>query len=243
MIANIPVMLLPPSTSGVKEYSGVKNVIGEAGISKGNNGGNNSPGHPLLCTYLRDVMKGEEPLDFSLSSVSVSNSHISVPQDSTVRTESTSKIKASTSAPGEKAEASKISKLSSKRVTHGGEYSSNDGIHQIITEQVVKNSNKKDKKSREEILLKFSSIDDLNVSIIRGLMSDPENLKGDLLIYFKEALKKLFQFDKGTVPIGDEIGIDEKVKQVTRAFSSCTSTQLGHYLIELIIKKRGASKT
>jgi len=213
-IGNLPVMLLPPATG-----------------DQVNNVEKNTPGHPLLCTYLRDVMKGEEPLDFSPSSDSISSSHISVDN-----TESTSKIKpVHSAASGGKVAASRIS----SRI--GDEMSTSDSLHNIITEQVVINSNKidkKEKKSREEILLKFSAIDALNPSIIQGLMKDPEVLKKDLAIYFKEALKKLFNFHKGVVPIG-EIIEDGKKKIITRPLSSCTSSQLGDYLMKLVIDKRG----
>jgi hypothetical protein len=129
-------------------------------------------------------------------------------------------------------------RISSRIGTFGG---TSDIVHNIITEQVVMNSNKidkKERKSREEILLKFSAIDALNPSIIQGLMKDPEVLKKDLAIYFKEALKKLFNFHKGVIPIG-EIIEDGKTKIITRPLSSCTSCQLGDYLIKLVIEKRG----
>jgi hypothetical protein len=46
-IGNLPVMLLPPAT-------------GENKV----NTEKSTPGHPLLCTYLRDVMKGNYSLYF-----------------------------------------------------------------------------------------------------------------------------------------------------------------------------------
>lgn len=265
-LANLAMIPLPPTTivkdsqgdfpedrdrdiHAVTQKYGVKSDkdigLGEIG-SKVSNGENESPGHPLLCTYLRDVMKGDEPPNFLPSSVVISHSHTSTnaPQDAT---ENVSVIECSVPDLVGKATSGRATN-SLKRIIRsnkvGGEYSSSNILHNIITETVIINTNKKEKKekkSREEILLKFSAIDILNPSIINGLMNDKAVLKMDLEIYFRESLKELFQFTTGSVPIGEKVEKDGIMKKITRSFSTCTSTQLGNFLIELMIKKRSSS--
>ena len=64
-------------------------------------------------------------------------------------------------------------------------------------------------------------------------------MKSDLVIYFKEILKVRFGILKGSIPVTDKDGETNKKdkEQMTRSISTCTSAQLGEYLMKLIIKK------
>ena len=126
----------------------------------------------------------------------------------------------------------------------GNIISTTDTLNKIITEKVISNSSKKLKKesvSKDEILKQFPSISTIRPQEIKKLLIDKNNtiLKSDLVIYFKEILKVRFGILKGSIPVTDKDGETNKKEkeQMTRSISTCTSAQLGEYLMKLIIKK------
>ena len=176
--------------------------------------GSGSMGHPYLIGELKDIV-------LKTRSIKLGNINMKMNSDSDI---SSSNFQLNTNV--------------------GNMLSTTDTLNKIITEKVISNSVKKLKKesvSKDEILKQFPSVSTITAQEIKKLLIDKNNtiLKSDLVILFREILKVRFGILKGSIPVSDKDNEKSKKEkeQMTRSISTCTSAQLGEYIIKLIIKK------